>query len=299
MQNKSIKINLYGKEIIIEMKNGKFVKPEILNQILNGTSLKPAHEPIILARKPLEGTVAQNVLEYSTGAINIEGCRIDFSENDDTRINKEYHHNALAGVSVGSHKENWSGTSVALFKNSGRWPANFIHDGSEEVLELFPYTESGKGNGNAVIGEASNNIPLRRGKLIPRHDKGSAARFFYCAKASRADRDEGLENIPAHPYSSKQQNSAGRMENGEVTNERPKQTLGRNTHPTVKPTELMRYLCRLVTPKNGTVLDPFMGSGTTGKAALLEGFDFIGIEKEDEYFQIAKARIENQTKGQE
>jgi hypothetical protein len=146
-----------------------------------GTALKPALEPITVARKPLIGTVAENVLQHGTGAINVDGGRV-----------------------------------------GERWPANFIHDGTEETTDLL----------------------------------GTSARFFYCAKASKADR-------------------------------------GENHHPTVKPTDLMRYLCRLVTPPSGTVLDPFMGSGSTGKAAMMEGFAFVGIEREAEYIDIAKARIQS------
>lgn len=155
-----------------------------------GTALKPALEPITVARKPLKGTVAANVLEWGTGAINIDGCRVEGGESD--------------GITT-----------------SGRWPANLIHDGSDEPTELL----------------------------------GAASRFFYCAKASKKDRGEG------------------------------------NTHPTVKPTDLMAYLCRLVTSPGGVVLDPFMGSGSTGKAAVREGFRFIGIEMDAEYLAIAEARI--------
>jgi len=149
-----------------------------------GTALKPAHEPIVMARKPLAGTVAQTVLDHGTGGINIDECRVG--------------------------------------NEQGRYPANVMHDGSEEVQDIFK-------------------------------DK---ARYFYCAKASKKDRDEG------------------------------------NEHPTVKPTELMKYLCRLVTPKGGVVLDPFMGSGSTGKAAMEEGLSFVGIEMDQDYFEIACARIE-------
>jgi hypothetical protein len=183
-----------------------------------GTALKPALEPITVARKPLIGTVAENVLQHGTGAINVDGGRV-----------------------------------------GERWPANFIHDGSEEATDLL----------------------------------GASARFFYCAKASKADRDEGCEKL--------QERSAGecvdRVE-GSAGMESPRAGAGRtsgsrNHHPTVKPTDLMRYLCRLVTPPSGIVLDPFMGSGSTGKAAMLEGFAFVGIEREAEYINIAKARIQS------
>ena len=179
-----------------------------------GTALKPALEPITVARKPLIGTVAENVLQHGTGAINVDGCRV-----------------------------------------GERWPANFIHDGSEEVMGLFPDTKSGFMRGGEKASKGLGMFGGGQSNADTYGDSGSAARFFYCAKASKRDRDEG------------------------------------NNHPTVKPTDLMRYLCRLVTPPDGTVLDPFMGSGSTGKAAVLEGFSFIGIEREAEYVAIAQARI--------
>ncbi len=218
-----------------------------------GTALKPALEPITVARKPLIGTVAENVLQHGTGAINVDGGRV-----------------------------------------GERWPANFIHDGSEEVVALFPDTKSGGGDKHGRKAStfcASTDWEAYKGTSNG-GDSGSAARFFYCAKASKADRDEGCEKL--------QERSAGecvdRVE-GSAGMESPRAGAGRtsgsrNHHPTVKPTDLMRYLCRLVTPPSGIVLDPFMGSGSTGKAAMLEGFAFVGIEREAEYVEIAKARIE-------
>jgi site-specific DNA-methyltransferase (adenine-specific) len=177
--------------------------------------------------------------------------------------------------------------------NAGRWPANFIHDGSEEVLALFPDSKSCSSPSNArpegtILGGARS-----QGAIYP-GETGSAARFFYCAKASKKDRDEGLGAFNSKASSS----MSGRRnpENAEwdtgndVTSRFV--TKRKNVHPTVKPTDLMRYLCRLITPPGGVILDPFMGSGSTGKAAILEGFRFIGIEKEAEYLEIAKARIE-------
>jgi DNA modification methylase len=193
-----------------------------------GTALKPALEPITVARKPLTGTVAANVLEHGTGAINVDGCRVVMDPADFAKL--------FAGVEAirkrgGVMDNSWKTSSDLSGANPanplGRWPANLIHDGSDEPCELL----------------------------------GDAARFFYCAKASKADRGEG------------------------------------NSHPTVKPTELMRYLCRLVTPPGGVVLDPFMGSGSTGKAAALEGFRFIGIEREAEYLEIAGGRIKIPAQG--
>jgi site-specific DNA-methyltransferase (adenine-specific) len=196
-----------------------------------GTALKPSLEPITVARKPLIGTVAENVLQHGTGGLNVDGCRVGcFGE-------------ALRGGGVGTRSDGWDrpwkadAAAVAAHKAKcdanadrastlGRWPANLIHDGSDEVVGLFPDD-----------GEAS------------------AARFFYCAKASKRDRGES------------------------------------NRHPTVKPTALMRYLCRLITPPGGLVLDPFTGSGSTGRGAVLEGFRFIGMELDAEHVEEAKRRI--------
>ena len=180
-----------------------------------GTALKPALEPITVARKPLVGTVAENVLQHGTGAINVDGGRVE----------------------------------------GGRWPANFIHDGSEEATDLLK----------------------------------DSARFFYCAKASKADRDAGCEGMDAK--------KAGAMSGTETRDGKPtNHPMRTNHHPTVKPTDLMRYLCRLVTPPNGIVLDPFNGSGSTGCAAVLEGFQYIGIEREAEYIAISEKRIEARSK---
>jgi len=168
----------------------------------------------------------------------------------------------------------------------GRWPANFIHDGSEEVLELMPETKSGtairhNSGGNTFGGE--NPKPLLDD--MGYGDGGSAARYFYCAKASKQDRDEGCEGLDERPAFD---NPNGNMGTNMGSRSGPR----RNNHPTVKPTSLMRYLCRLITPPGGTILDPFMGSGSTGKAAILEGFNFIGIEREAEYVEIATSRLE-------
>lgn len=219
-----------------------------------GTALKPALETITVARKPLAGTVAENVLKHGTGALNIDGCRVEPTGESRERVgeasqDRRYRGHggtnfaALPGIRGGGH--------------SGRWPANLIHDGSEDVLACFPQTQGQQGaTGKRKQGGVYGSVTEGAAGIEPRGDEGSAARFFYCAKASRRDRGDG------------------------------------NNHPTVKPTDLMRYLCRLVTPPGGIVLDPFMGSGSTGKAAVLEGFRFIGVERETEYVQIAMRRIE-------
>jgi site-specific DNA-methyltransferase (adenine-specific) len=181
----------------------------------------------------------------------------------------------------------------------GRWPANLIHDGSEEVVELFPATgpakasNRGAGKGETGCFGVYGGEPGVRG-----HDDngGSAARFFYCAKASKADRDEGCEGLEAREGASTSNGGkAGKVMTvgaASLRGEPIAPPKSRNHHPTVKPADLMRYLCRLVTPPGGVVLDPFMGSGSTGKAAILEGFRFIGCEREAEYLDIARARIE-------
>lgn len=218
-----------------------------------GTALKPALEPITVARKPLVGTVAANVLEHGTGALNIDGCRV---------VGEPWKAHSATGL--GLVKFFSEGDTRVIDKvphDSGRWPANLIHDGSDEVLEAFPVAKGQQGDlkGHNKDRESPNGV---FGRFAPAKDHAariesdtSAARFFYCAKASKKDR--GAENI----------------------------------HLTVKPTDLMAYLCRLVTPPGGVVLDPFMGSGSTGKAAVREGFCFIGIEREADYLEIARARM--------
>jgi len=228
-----------------------------------GTALKPALEPITVARKPLIGTVAENVLQHGGGANNVDGCRVDFISEEDRKESTQKNQHADFGTPPLTGNNVYGDYSMIEPKNynpTGRWPANFIHDGSEEVTDLL----------------------------------GSAARFFYCAKASKRDRDEGCEGMEI-----KQTTGGGggigdyaddiNSASGKYGSEKAP---ARNNHPTVKPTDLMRYLCRLVTPPKGIVLDPFMGSGSTGKGAILEGFDFIGIEREEEYCKIAERRIE-------
>ncbi|MBN5011465.1 site-specific DNA-methyltransferase [Stenotrophomonas maltophilia] len=277
--------------------------PKSHNGPWGGTALKPALEPITVARKPIAGTVAANWHEHGTGGLNIDGCRIAASEttirartdNDLGRMNDD----------------GWRPTPGVNGLENGRWPANLIHDGSEEVLAAFPAASGQKADlsedgESARFSTVYEGGPLPRGseassnsanqgtvgfKMRPgarRLDSGSAARFFYCAKASKEDRDAGLEGF--------KKSAAGMVSNtsGQHMTRRDEgyQVAPRaNHHPTVKPTDLMRYLCRLVTPAGGMVLDPFMGSGSTGKAAVLEGFQFVGIEQDPVYAAIAEARI--------
>jgi DNA modification methylase len=251
-----------------------------------GTALKPAHEPIVLARKPVTATVAVNVLEWGVGGLNIDGTRVG-NEIIST-------HNAPTGTFAGGEPNRGSDTS-SYQDHQGRWPANVIHDGSDEVVELFPANAGGghwtktKTTGFGEFGGGSSEY-FGPGE---KDGKGSAARFFYCAKASKRDRNEGLEE-----FEEKQTTGGGGLTEvgGAYGSIKAK---AQNFHPTVKPTDLMAYLCRLVTPKGGTVLDPFMGSGSTGKAAMYEDFKFVGIEMTDEYLPIAKARIEFALSNQE
>jgi len=242
-----------------------------------GTALKPAHEPIVLARKPLIGTVAANVLAYGTGGLNIDANRIDFASKADKKESTGKNQHADFETKPLTNNNIYGDRSMVQPKNynaTGRWPTNFIHDGSQEVLDLFP--ELSKFTGSA-----------------------SAARFFYCAKASKKDRNEGLDR-----FITKQATGGGggvgdylddvNSASGKYGSEKAPQ---KNHHPTVKPTELMRYLCRLITPPGGVVLDPFMGSGSTGKAAVYEGFSFIGVDQSEEYVKLANARIEFALKG--
>ena len=239
-----------------------------------GTALKPAHEPIVMARKPLEGTVVDNVLEHGVGGINIDECR----------VGKEILEEQIAGRSnkIGTFERK----NMITPKREGRYPANVMHDGSDVVNDIFPNSKGSSGNGNAKVGETSKGaIPLRRGEAPLYNDEGSASRYFYCPKTAKSERNQGLVE-----FDDKQYSHDGRKKSIENPYQRNK-SISKNSHPTVKPVELMKYLCRLVTPKGGTVLDPFMGSGSTGMAAKDEGFDFIGIEREKEYFEISEQRI--------
>lgn len=266
-----------------------------------GTALKPALEPITVARKPLVGTVAANVLAHGTGALNIDGCRVPTDEDlNGGAYAKEGGRSESQSLHGGTGMNQPGKTAGREFvQPSGRFPANLIHDGSPEVLALFPES-SGAGPSLPRVkvtgyggGIGSGESAYMGGERIPYNaGSGSAARFFYCPKASKFDRDEGLDGMAAvhRPNGNKWTDRDYRVERGERESGRESGPR-KNIHPTVKPTDLMRYLCRLVTPPGGTVLDPFMGSGSTGKAALLEGFAFVGAEREQESFDTAAARI--------
>lgn len=248
-----------------------------------GTALKPAHEPMVLARKPVVGTIANNVLTYGVGGLNIDGSRVGTEGGGN---------NCLGGddCQCSNKNEIFGATKhpVKTLGEFGRWPANFIHDGSDEVVELFPQSKAPKPYSGEEYKETSmfGIGGVNHGNEYG--DSGSAARFFYCAKTSKRDRNEGLDGFEA------KRDHDGRAE-GKVGGDNPRNRTNAeklNHHPTVKPTSLMQYLVRLVTPAGGTVLDPFMGSGSTGKACAYEGFNFIGIDQSAEYVEIARARID-------
>lgn len=255
-----------------------------------GSALKPATEPITMARKPLDGTLEANYAEHGTGALNIDGCRVGTTRGVPASHSKSASSVGVIGI---------SGKRLAseLNPNMGRWPANLIHDGSDEVVGLFPITQTNAGQGQYgdFLEKSCYGDGWQR-KVNQKFDKGSAARFFYCSKASKRDRDEGLDGFEAKATAFGNQAQAelkrGNLDHDDGNSGMNKVQMRQNIHPTVKPTDLMRYLCRLVTPPGGVVLDPFTGSGSTGKAAMLEGFSFIGCELSEEYAAIANARIE-------
>ena len=267
-----------------------------------GTALKPAWEPVILARKPLRGTVAANVLAHGTGALNVDACRVGWAGIEDVA--------AAAAAAVGFAESRARGTtrqSQSIGRESrdgvnsydpdklpGRWPANVLLDEASAAMvdEMSGESRSPAtvGRGGVMFGGTERSRP---GETVPCFgDSGGASRFFYTAKASRWDREDGLEGVASRSREARY---------GSVQDARPHTPDGyeyhrdprHNHHPTVKPTDLMRWLCRLVTPPGGTVLDPFCGSGSTGVAALSEGFNFVGIEREAEYVEIARRRIAN------
>jgi site-specific DNA-methyltransferase (adenine-specific) len=262
-----------------------------------GTALKPAFEPIVVARKPLIGTVAENVLTYGTGGLNIDGSRIATDDN-------------LSG-GIYSSKEGIQDSQIYndprkylkredYVQPSGRWPANVILD--EYTAELLD-EQSGVSKSPAV-GSVTKTKPRHSGSMSGAFnhsedgmsngygDTGGASRFFYVAKASKRDRNEGLEELPLRHA------ATGNVMGGDgdtmlTGSGNPRDTRKQNFHPTVKPTDLMRYLIKLVTPPGGTVLDPFTGSGSTGKAAILEGFTFIGCELTEDYIPIIEGRLKH------
>jgi DNA modification methylase/transcriptional regulator with XRE-family HTH domain len=259
-----------------------------------GTALKPGHEPIVLARKPLEGTVAANVQKWGTGGLNIDGCRIEGRERTEYGLKNA---TRTQGAVYGEPS-----ASADFDASKGRWPANVLldEDAAAELDAQSGESRSPKTYARNVATDTSSRT-MNPGATVGKRgvgdiannygDSGGASRFFYVAKPSRKERDLGCDALPA-----KSGGEATDREDDSKGVDNPRAGAGRtggakNYHPTVKPIALMRYLCRLVTPPGGTVLDPFTGSGTTGIAALQEGFKFVGIEREAEYVTLASARM--------
>ena len=255
-----------------------------------GTALKPAHEPIVVARKPFDKTVAENILEWGTGAMNIDACRVEFASDDDKKESTAKNQHEDFGTEPMTNNNVYGDYSMVKPTNynpPGRWPANFIHDGSDEVVSLFPNSKGGaypSKRGQAVATSFASGQETEGG-FRKMGDDGSAARFFYCAKASTAERNLGLEGLPKKKADTRSDVAAGIWKDMNAAHQ--------NHHPTVKPVTLMRYLVRLVTPPKGTVLDPFLGSGTTAVAAIHEGLEWVGCEMNPEYAHIADKRTQH------
>ena len=264
-----------------------------------GTALKPAHEPIVMARKPLsEKSIAENVLKHGTGGINIDGSRITIGQGDKTsaghRTCNIFETEKISGGNGSPDYETHEG---------GRFPANIIFD--EEAGQLLD-EQSGIKTGARGLVKGTEPSHTKKNKIYgdysmvegkyakPKDDLGGASRFFYCPKAAKSDRNEGLDDFEKKKGGIGS-TYAGNQKTSNISGNPDRQTDPKaNHHPTVKPTDLMRYLINLITPPNGTILDPFMGSGSTGKAAVRCGVNFIGIEKEQEYMDIATARINHE-----
>lgn len=281
-----------------------------------GTALKPAYEPIILARKPIKGTVARNVLEYGVGGLNIDGTRIEVG--DETISVPQSNPKAREGV-VGTDF-GISGSSVERFQKAqresaqktqekGRWPANVLLD--EEAAAMLDAQADkssspkprkmrrGATTGTSIGGHATYGTGAYHESIVGYGDSGGPSRFFYTAKASKSEREAGLDHLDTQLYG-QSSGAQGALNRGEASYQQTDASTGLNTikarkniHPTVKPIALMEYLTRLITPPRGIVLDPFMGSGSTGIAATREGFRFVGIDADEEhgYCELAAARI--------
>ena len=321
-KKKGIESKVIGERKEHDIRNNNYANNEVSNKTFMrqikkatnewegwGTALKPSFEPIIVARKPFKGSLVDNVIENGVGGINIDECR----------IGNEKIYSLTKDLSA-THGNNWgAGTPTPLtgekVEHTGRFPANTIID--ETVANEMPVGSHTGHRSQKSIDNCINNRKERKGKtqcdtggniksITEYTDSGSVSRYFYCAKASKKDRDEGLEEFD-DKYMAFSNQAKAELKRGNVefkgNEDNPMNfvnsvSVRKNTHPTVKPTTLMQYLVRLVTPNGGTVLDPFNGSGSTGKAVMYEnkerdkGYKYIGIELTDEYLPISKARIE-------
>jgi hypothetical protein len=283
-----------GQRQLIERKISLSATPEAQQWQGWGTALKPALEPIVVARKPLIGTVAENVLAYGTGGLNIDASRIGTGTGEKKKVN----YPDIRGNNYQQGNEAYSdrGTVEREVIDQGRWPANLILD--EYTAELLDEQSGDRPGGNYPTqrgGGVATGFGIGKpteGGARKMNDAGGASRFFYVAKASKRDRNEGLEDLEESIVGSYAGNVANKGNKIGAEPDKPNEP-AKNFHPTVKPTELMRYLVKLITPPGGTVLNPFTGSGSTGKAAILEGFDFIGIELTEDYWPIIEGRLKH------
>jgi site-specific DNA-methyltransferase (adenine-specific) len=257
-----------------------------------GTALKPAHEPIVMARKPFKGTVAKNILKWRTGGINIKDCRIEMDDEKVPRLNIPYPHKTNNNFG-GGNDYRFGTVAMSQKNNEGRFPSNIIFDeiagkildqqsGISKSFKRSSKYNKKTGYSNSYTPKSSN---YRDNNTY--NDKGGASRFFYCPKPSKNEKEEGLTSEPIQ--------IKGRDEGQDNRNvpQKLRKTNRRNTHTTVKPIKLMQYLIRLVTPKGGVTIDPYFGSGSSGKSTIREGnYKFLGIEKEKEYFNIAVERCQ-------
>lgn len=264
-----------------------------------GTALKPALEPITVARKPLgERTVAENCLKWGVGGINIDGCRVgfDMSNKEDVHAVDQWARQSKSGVKVFNQEGSAKLQEFNQKAPTGRFPANLIHDGSDEVVGLFPNSKGASSQNNNSNGHIYRGQSLQESKTSLEgyrdwyNDNGSASRFFYCAKASKKERNIGCEGL---------EEKEGIRTNAPREDEDVKTPKRTNNHPTVKPIALMEYLVKLVSREGQVILDPFMGSGTTGMACKRLGREFVGIELMPEYMEIAKCRIEGTKKEEQ
>ena len=304
MKKYQVKINNMELEIIQD-DDGKFITPYLCIEDWGkfGTALKPSFEPIIVARKPFKGSLVDNVIEYGVGGINIDECRV---KTNDKWHRKEQETNTALGYQR-KNKSMYAQKSEGEMNENGRFPANTIltydENDFDEVCGGFPNTKSSyNANGKhetTIHRENADTLKYGYKTRIDSssyNDNGSASRYFYCAKASKKDRDEGLDEFEEKKkvFNGKSNESSKDMKDVE----KRFTTIIKNTHPTVKPTDLMQYLVRLVSPNGATILDPFNGSGSTGKAVMYENkergknYKYIGIELTEEYLPISKARIE-------
>ncbi len=278
-----------------------------------GSALKPAHEPVVLARKPLDGcTIAENVLRWGCGGLNVDGCRIPAEPELAKNWNRSQSNTNKDSVFHGGFKV----IDLNDRAPTGRFPSNLIHDSSPEVLQLFPQSSiTGKRTTQSKSANVQGTAWLTDNHESQEYtDSGSASRFFmaceftpadyapivYYAKASRAEREAGLNGVPPKelPHTTAMKCAkcglpilSGTSETCQCEKKEEIRQTAKNHHPTVKPLTLMRYLCRLITPPGGLILDPFGGSGTTGIAAIKEGFHYILIEQQEEYCEIARKRV--------